>query len=379
MPWKEVTAMSHRRELVFLAEQGEVSVAELARRFGVSRKTIYKWLARARADPAESFANRSRRPHTMPTRIAPDMETAILVFADTHPTWGGKKLHYGMRQQGIAEVPTPRTITRILRRHDRHPVHPDTPRPALQRFVAAAPNVLWQMDYKGWEHLRTGRVYPLTVLDDHSRFLLALQAAADQRWWTVQAVLTACFERYGLPWDILADNGPPWGAPGEDAPTRLELWLMQLGVTLIHGRPFHPQTQGKVERLHRTLKADVFAGPAYRDLVDAQRACDDFRTIYNHDRPHEGLQQQVPGAVYRLSPRPFPPRIEPPTYADEADIRRVSANGTIRYRGFTLRVSHALTGQDVGVYPTARDGVVEIHYYRTVLRRYTLRDLPPDR
>lgn len=188
-------------------------------------------------------------------------------------------------------------------------------------------------------------------------------------------MLTACFQRYGLPWAILCDNGPPWGTSEHPTPTRFAVWCMQLDIRPVHGRPHHPQTQGKLERLHRTLKADVFAGIPYPDLATAQAACDAFRRTYNHDRPHAALAQRPPASRYVGSERPFPPRLATPEYAPDTQVRTVAQQGTIGSEGYTVRVGEAFAGQCVGITPTAGDGVIRIQYFRFPVREIDLRTL----
>jgi transposase InsO family protein len=372
MPWKVVSSMSLRQELIARASQGE-SITALARAYGVSRKTVYKWLARSGEE--RGLADRSHRPHASPHQTAPAIEAQVLVLRHAHPTWGGRKIHHRLRAEGMVTPPAPSTITGILHRHGL--IAPDQPPATLTRFVAAAPNDLWQMDFKGWHPSRTGRIYPLTVEDDHSRFLLPLTCLPDERGAPVRAALTAMFQRYGLPWALLCDNGKPWGASGSGGITKLEVWCMQLDIRMIHGRILHPQTQGKLERLHRTLKAEVFAHHTFADLAQAQAACDRFRKIYNLERPHEMLDYATPVSRYRASERPFPATLPQPVYADDVLVRRVSAKGTIRFRNRHIPISEGLAGHEVGVRPTAVDGTFDVLFHQVVVRVIALNTLAP--
>lgn len=373
MPWNACSAMSLREELVARAHRGEQSIASLARAYGVSRKTASKWLARA-GDP-DGLADRSRQPHTSPAQTDPAIEAEVVMLRQAHPTWGGRKIHHRLRALGHAAVPAPSTITGILHRHGL--IGPDQPPATFTRFVAEAPNDLWQLDFKGWHPSRTGRIYPLTVLDDHSRFLLPITCLPDERGAPVRAALTAIFQRYGLPWAVLCDNGKPWGASGSGGLTKLEVWCMQLDIRMIHGRILHPQTQGKLERLHRTLKAEVFALHQYETLEHAQRACDRFRDIYNLERPHEMLDDAPPVSRYTASRRSFPAVLPSPEYADDVLVRRVSAKGVIQVRNRRLPIGEGLAGHDVGLRPTALDGSFEVLFHQHVVRVITLNDLPP--
>ncbi len=273
-----------------------------------------------------------------------------------HPSWGGRKIHHLLRRHHCPGVPAPSTITRILADADllRDPQDHSAP----GRFARAAPNDLWQLDFMGHRPLRQGRVHPLTLVDDHSRYLLTLTATAREDLATVQAILTACFRQWGLPWAILTDNGSPWGHEQQrtSAWTRFEVWLLRLGVEVCHGRPAHPQTQGKVERVHGTIATDVFGTRVFADLTAAQTAFDAFRATYNHDRPHEALDYAVPAERYTGSPRSYPETLPELTYADDAEVRVVTDRGAISFRGYHIQVGKAFGQQRVGVVPTAVDG-----------------------
>jgi len=306
MPWKSVSIMESRREFVRLAERGGVSIAELCRRFAISRETGFSYLRRYRQFGEAGLANRSRRPNSSPRRSAEALEARVLTARDEHPCWGGRKLARRLRDQGFDDVPAPSTVTEILRRHGKlDPAEAVKHRPA-QRFERAAPNELWQMDFKGHFAMDQGRCHPLTLLDDHCRYSLGLFACGDETRETVQAHLTTVFRRYGMPQAMLSDNGSPWGGSGADGYTALEVWLMRRGVRLYHGRAYHPQTQGKEERFHRTLNIEALQGRRFANLPACQAALDSFRHTYNEERPHEALGLAVPASRYRASPISFP-------------------------------------------------------------------------
>jgi transposase InsO family protein len=362
MPWSEASTMSLRSEFIRLAAADGTNVSALARRFGVSRKTAYKWLARYRAAGAAGLADRSRRPRTAPAATAPEVERAVLELRAQHPAWGGRKLRRRLSDQGVPAVPAASTITAILRRHGQLGPRAGQAR-AFVRFQHEAPNRLWQMDFKGWFAAGPGACHPLTVLDDHSRYLVGLFACPDERTGTVRARLTDVFGRYGLPDRILCDNGPPWGTVGADERhTELTVWLLRLGVGVCHGRPYHPQTQGKDERLHRTLAVEVLQGRAFRDLADCQRRYDAWREVYNHQRPHEALALDVPGRRYAVSPRSYPQALPPLEYHPTDAVRKVQADGSISFGGRLWRVGKAFRGQPVGVRATAADGVWAVYF-----------------
>ena len=376
MPWNDVTRMDLRREFVTLAEQGTVPFAHLCHRFGISRKTGYKWLARAAAAGEAGLVDQSRRPHHSPGITPPTVTARIRIVAQAHPSWGGRLIRHALLNQGLSAVPAASTITTILRREGLCTPERPAPRPVI-RFEADAPNHRWQMDFKGWTATRTGRLTPFTLLDEASRFVLHLEHVPDGTLATVQALLTDAFRRYGLPWQLLADNGPPWGSSHPRILTRMDVWLLRLGVRPLHGRPLHPQTQGKIERFHRTLTRDVLQQP-FDSPAQAQVALDAYRVVYNHERPHSALGFRTPADCYRLSPRPFPEQVPPILYDDAVPVRRVSAKGTIRYQNRVVFLSEALQGFPVGIVPTRIDGVVQVHFCARTITTIDLRTLEPE-
>ena len=363
MPWNEVDRMSLRREFVELASREEADVSELCARFGISRKTGYKWLARYAAGGVAALADESRRPRRSPARTEPDVEQQVLTLRDAHPAWGGRKVRAWLKAHGRTAVPSASTITEILRRHGRLAAAESARRQWPQRFEHAAPNELWQMDFKGHFVLsRGGRCHPLTLLDDHSRFALCLRALGNEQSAAVQRELTAVFRRYGLPRRILADNGSPWGGGDVRHWTELSAWLVRLGVGVSHGRPYHPQTQGKEERFHRTLEVEVLRHRTFGDLAECQRRFDPWREVYNHERPHEALRLAVPASRYEASPRVFPETLLAIEYGEGDCVRRVQKNGRISVRGVLYQVGRAFEGEPVALRPTLVDGVWDVYY-----------------
>jgi transposase InsO family protein len=357
--------MTLRAEFVAMASGRGTAIRELCRRFGISPPTAYKWLHRAEVAGVEGLADRSRRPRVSPGKTPAELERIVVELRDAHPTWGGRKLAARLRALGHADSPSPSTITEILRRHGRLQQTATAPH-AWRRFERAVPNELWQMDFKGHVPLGQGhgRLHPLTVLDDHSRYCLVLGACANEQGATVRDLLVAAFRCYGLPDRFLMDNGAPWGATGSQALTRLDVWLLQLGVGVSHGRPLHPQTQGKDERFHRTLKAELLQGPPYRSLREAQGDFDRWRAVYNIERPHEACGLQPPITRYRPSQRPYPEQLPPVEYSPDMLVRRLSANGILTFHARRYWLSEALAGHPVGLRPTARDGVWAIYFGR---------------
>jgi transposase InsO family protein len=359
MPWQERSSMSERQEFVAFARQEGATIAALCRHFGISRKTGYKWLERA-AQREPVLADRSRRPHTSPWRTPREREDRVLALRAAHPAWGGRKLHHALARQGMVHPPAASTITAILRRHGLLAAAPP-PRDFI-RFEHERPNDLWQLDFMGHRPLDVERVHPLSLLDDHSRFALTLTACANEQHTTVKTHLTRVFQHYGLPHSLLCDNGSPWGSAGMGGFTSVEAWLLQLGVEPWHGRPRHPRTQGKVERFHRTIAAEVFGMGQFPDLATTQTAFDRFRACYNHERPHEALADAVPASRYQPSPRPFPETLPEIVYGSQDAVRIVTVHGSISWQRRRAFVGRGLVGQPVGVRPTAVDGVWHVFY-----------------
>lgn len=359
-----------RKEFVMLARCPKANMAELCARFGISRKTGYKWLNRFAA--TGSMTDESRRPHYSPRRTDPKVVEHVIALRAEHPAWGGRKLRRRLLDLGEPGAPAASTITEILRRHDLLDTLARASGP-WQRFVRPRPNDLWQLDFKGHVPCRDGRCHPLTALDDCSRFALILEACADEKWLTVQRALTEAFRRYGLPWEMLMDNGSPWG--GEFF-TRLTIWLMRVGIIVTHGQPSHPQTQGKEERFHRTLRAELMGDALPWDLTECQRRFDHWRHIYNTERPHEAIGLETPVSRYRVSPRVFPETLPPIEYGAGDQVRRVQAEGWVCFQGRELKVSKALRGQLIAFRPEpSSDGVWTIFFCRQQIGRINLNKL----
>lgn len=376
MPWRKVSAVELREEFVMLARREGSNVRELCRRYGVSPTTAYKWLGRYASEGRSGLADRSPRPRASPGRTAVAMEERVLALRERHPAWGGRKLRRRLRDLGVADVPSASTITAILRRFGRLDDAAAAQHRAMTRFEHATPNDLWQMDFKGHFAIGQGRCHPLTVIDDHSRFALGLEACANERWTTVQARLTALFRRYGLPWRLLSDNGSPWGNDGDSRHTLLTVWLLRLDIAISHGRPYHPQTQGKAERFHRSLMAELLTRQPFADLDECQYHFDAWRQIYNTERPHQAIGLQVPLARYRASERPFPETLPPIEYELTDIVRRVDAEGRISFHNQSLRISKAFRGHHVALRPTDQDGRFDVCFGLHPIASINLADQP---
>jgi transposase InsO family protein len=375
MPFGEVSRMDARLEFVMLASVEGANVRSLCRRFGISPTTGYKWLERWCVEGMAGLQEQSRRPQNSPLRSAAATENAVLSMRAEHPAWGGRKIARRLKDLGHEAVPAPSTVTAILKRHGIELGTLGGGQSAFTRFERARPNELWQMDFKGHVALHAGRLHPLTVLDDHSRFALVLAACANERTETVRQQLIIAFRRYGLPEMMITDNGSPWG-DGADSPfTPLGVWLIEHGIRISHSRPYHPQTMGKDERFHRSLKAEVLSGPPFADLAAAERAFDRWRGVYNTQRPHEALELAVPASRYQSSLRDYVETIAPFEYAPGDIVRRVQQGGLVSLLGRTVRVPKAFRGKAVAFRPTTQDGVFDVVFRTQLIATIDIRPL----
>lgn len=343
MPWKERTVMTERSRFVAEALAGEDSFSAVCRAYGISRKTGYKWLRRAQA--GENMADLSRAPLHSPNRTSPEMEATVLAERDRHPAWGPRKLQRALLNKGYEEVPSKSTIENILKRNNRIEPEDSVAATAFKRFERERPNELWQMDYKGDFALLDGtRCFPLTILDDHSRFCLCLNASTQTNNEAFLPVFTRILEEFGLPASILCDNGKPWG-DSKGGITAFDVWMMRLGVLPIHGRPLHPQTQGKDERFHRTLKRELLRVRPFDNSADAQTSFDVWRAEYNQERPHEALKLEVPARHYQYSKRSLQEADRPVEYEVGARLRKVNYKGYLSIRNHRYYLAEALAGE----------------------------------
>lgn len=376
MVWDTRDTMSLRRDFVALAVAPEANIAELCRRFNISRKTGYKWIKRFKEEGDEGLADRSRRPHNSPKETSKDVADVILELRDKHPAWGGRKLKRRLEDLKHQDLPAASTISGILKRNGRIDDAASRAAQPFTRFEREAPNELWQMDFKG--HFALGnhrRCHPLTILDDHSRFSIGLRAMYYERGKDVQRELKSVFRRYGIPEAMLMDNGAPWGSvASEGRYTWLNVWLMELGIRVLHTRPRHPQTNGKDERFHRTLDIEVLRGNTFANLTAAQASFDPFRQCYNHERPHEALDMDVPASRYRPSPRAFPEQIAEWEYPPDMKVRKVDpATRTISWKYVRFKIGQAFGGRHVGVRATTTDGLFEVYFRNTKIKTIDLR------
>jgi transposase InsO family protein len=359
MPWKETCVMDERLRFVAAAREKKESMAELCRRFGISRKTGYKLLERYEAEGPLALADRSRARHTHANAVPEAMARIILTKREAHPTWGPRKIRAALRRESPDTFwPAPSTIGTLIkqaglvqtaRRRRRIPLF-DAPLPPVSRS-----NERWNVDFKGWFRTRDGvRCDPLTVTDDASRYLLVCQVVPKTDFAHVRACFEKAFEAYGLPERIRSDNGPPFATRSLSGLSRLSVWWLKLGILPERIAPGHPEQNGRHERMHRTLKQETARPPKFNGVLQ-QEAFDSFAEIYNRERPHEALCDDVPAARYVPSPRGPVVALEP-QYPQQAVVRRVRKTGCILLNGDMIYLSKALAGEPVALEPVDDQG-----------------------
>ncbi len=373
MPWKKTDPMEERIRFVMEAESDVFEMSELCQRYGVSRKTGYKWLQRYRQEGVAGLQDRSRAPLKCPHRTPEGISDFLIEARRQHPHWGAEKVVDWLRlRQPEVKWPAASTAQEILkqagliqpkRRRRRSP--PSSP---LQ-LGEVAPHEVLTADFKGEFRTRDRRYcYPLTIVDYTSRYLLACRAFYSTAGRPVERVFREIFRKEGLPRAILTDNGTPFATTGVARLSRLAVWWIRLGIQPLRIQPGHPEQNSRHERMHRTLKEETTRPPG-RNRQSQQRVFDRFREEYNQERPHKGLQARRPADVYRPSPRPYPRRLPPMEYPGHLEIRRVSPNGCISFKRKVLFLSQALTSQKVGL-EEIKDGIWSFYFGPILLGRY---------
>lgn len=378
MPWRKVEPMDQRRQFVVDARRYAGSFRELCSRYDISRKTGYKWVARADAEGLDALAEHARRPQRCPHAIAPELVAALCAVRQRHPTWGPRKLLKVLRDRYPRRAwPARSTAADLLRRlglvlprHRRRRLgHPGKPHTAM-----TAPNRIWTADFKGQFRTGDGRYcYPLTVADGYSRFLLGCEALRHPTHALSRPVFERLFRTYGLPERIRTDNGVPFATCALGRLSQLSVWWIRLGIVPELIQPARPYQNGRHERMHLTLKRDTTRPPA-ATCTGQQRRFRTFVHEFNHERPHQALADATPASYYAPSPRPFPDRLAPLEYPAHFERRLVSRNGGIRWQFQWVNVSHVLGGEYVGL-EEITDGEWDLYFGPLKLGRFHERTL----
>src|SRR6266850_1089649 len=377
MPWLETSPVEQRERFIRDHRAGLYMMTELCARYDVSRKTGYKWLERFDEAGRRGLQDRSRAPHHCPPRIATAVAAVICAARRQHPSWGPAKLVAWLRPRYPAVAwPAVSTAGDLLarrglvkkRRRRRHYQHPGVV-PAL----TTQPNDLWTADFKG--HFRTRDAiycYPLTIADQHTRYLLACHGLLSTKGQGVRPVFDRLFREYGLPRAIRTDNGVPFATTGIHGLSQLNVWWLRLGIQHQRILPAHPQQNGAHERMHKTLKAEAIR-PARSRLATQQRAFNRFRDEYNHERPHQSLRGRTPGSLYVPSARTYTGELPPFDYPGHFIVKRVTNAGTFRFKKRVLFIANGLIHHTVGL-EEVHDGIWSIYFCRVLIGRLDERD-----
>lgn len=364
MPWKVKDLVEQRRELIEQYLEGE-GISELSRQYGVSRQTIYKWIERYREEGDAGLADRRRAPHDHPNACGEKIREAVLDLRREHSRWGPRKLKASLEEeQPEMDWPAWSTIGSWLREEGlahRRRLRRRTPPQSQPLAHATAPNQVCCADFKGWFQTGDGtRIDPFTLTDAATRYLLRCTAVEKTDREHVRAVLEAAFREYGMPEAIRTDNGPPFASPAPAGLSRLGLWWIRLGIRQERIEPGKPQQNGRHERFHLTLSQETADPPADTRRGQLQ-AFGRFQMIYNHQRPHEALDYATPASRYVASPRIYPTRVPEPEFPDGAVMRRISQQGSLKWRGERTFLSEVLARQWVGLLP-ADDRYWAVYY-----------------
>lgn len=364
MPWKDKTMEELRREFVDAAKHAK-NFSSLCREFGISRKTGYKWVERN--SQSCELSDRSHAPLHPPGKTSAEIENAILRVRAANPEWGAKTILKVLENDGYTELPCIRTANNILQRNGCISETESQKRKEFLRFQREHCNELWQIDFKGDFPLLDGtRCFPLDIIDDCSRYCLGIYPKSNTL--GVMQSMERVFKEYGLPDAILSDNGGQF-AGFKGGYTQFERWLMDLDILPIHGRPLHPQTQGKIERFHRTMKNELLKRNTFFDLADADKHFKEWRVKYNEVRPHEAIDMHCPADVYIPSKRKYPDKIKSYEYSGLHRILKVNYKGYLRFDSKAFYLSETMIGAELELRPS------EGMYASLVYRNYKIAEI----
>jgi len=352
--------MEQREQFVLAASAEDANISELCRQYGISRKTGHKWINRA--ELGLPLCDQSRRPHQQPSKTADNIEQEIIQLRLQHPSWGGKTIRAALEAAGVKGLPSDKTCCNIIKRNGLIDPAESAKHTAFQRFEKEHCNEMWQTDFKGDFLLGNGvRCYPLTILDDHSRFSIRIEPKSSAS--GVKDSFILSFQEYGLPNSILSDNGAQFVGPHKGI-SQFERFLMDLDIQPIHGRPIHPQTQGKIERFHRTLKQEALRDiPA--NMMEAKARLENWRWLYNEVRPHHALCMKTPASIYTSSTRPY---YDPKPYVYEEGAKLIKVNnwGYLRFGPIQLFLSESMADTSVEI------RFVENDIFSVIYRNYKI-------
>lgn len=373
MPFEKETVEMKREQFAKEAKERRKTFAALCREYKISRPTGYLWLGRY--NDGEELSDRSKAPFHTANKTPTDIEEIIIQARNKEPAIGAVKIKRMLENSGVMDIPSASTINAILKRNNLITKEASQAATPYKRFEKESPNIMWQCDFKGHYGLGDGtRCHPLSVIDDHSRFCICSDAKDNERHEDTAESFTHSFETHGMPDTILCDNGNPWGTSQSGGTTRFEVWLMELGILVIHIRAKHPQTQGKVEKFNASFKDERLKFRTPYDLADADRQRQQYRDFYNNIRPHHALGLDTPAQHYTPSSKAFQRSIEQWDYAQEYETRTIKSSGYLTYGGQGYFLSEAYAGKTIALKPSATDGFVNLFFRQFKIGRLDFRE-----
>lgn len=365
MPWTEMRPMDSKLQFISFAIDSTLNMTELCSHFNISRKTGYKWLYRYAEHGPEGLLDRSRAPKNVPHKTSPEITDYIVSCRKKHPSWGARKItQKAQKEASHLELPSETTINNIIKGHGlinkkrkrRKPGHPGKP-----SKTAHSPNEIWTTDFKGQFKTRDGQYcYPLTIMDEYSRFLIDCQGLYSTGYTGSFSVFKRAFKEYGLPSAIKSDNGAPFATIGIARLSKLSVWWIRLGINPILIEPGSPSQNGVHERMHKTLKYETTI-PAAGNLKAQQRRFNHWRKEYNYERPHESLQGDYPSMIYKPSSKNYPLKIPKVEYPAHFEKRRVTTNNCFCWRHHWVPIGTILVHEYVGL-EEVMDGIWAVYF-----------------
>ena len=371
MPWEDKGVTMIREEFVKRVLSHEASKSALCREYNISRPTGDKWIKRYLNN--EPLSDRSKAPFKTANKTASAIEKLIIDYRSKHPAIGATKIRRILENQGHENLPCNSTVNAILKRNNCISTKASQAATPHKRFQKDNPNDMWQADFKGHFGLDNNvRCYPLNVIDDHSRMNLCCRALKSEKFVESKPVFIELFKEFGMPFSLLCDNGNPWGTAQSTGYTQFEIWLMDLGILTIHGRPIHPQTQGKEESFNRSLKREVLNYHEFHDIDEVQQCFDEYRDFYNNERPHHSLGLDVPAQHYHKSNRKYPEKIEEWEYSQEFILRKVKSTGYITFNNQGYFLSESFGDRVIAIKESTLPNCFNIYYRQFKIARINI-------
>lgn len=361
MPWGRKTVSQMREEFVKDVLLQVKSKSALCREYNISRPTGDNWVKKYLR--GEGLDDESRRPIHTPKKTADAVEEAIVAYREEHPAIGALKILRVLENKGLSNLPSAKTVNNILKRRGLITVEASRAATPCRRFEKSVPNEMWQADFKGHFLMNDGeRCHPLNIVDDYSRYNLCCHPQRSETPEETQPVMIRLFKEYGMPFSFLCDNGNPWGTVQSTGYSRFEVWMMEHGVLVLHGRARHPQTQGKDESFNRSMTRELLKRATIADLSDAERQFSQYRAFYNNERPHHALGLETPSQRYEKSTCEYSDTIRRWEYPERCEIRRVKKTGFFTYGGQGYFLSEGFGGKEIAIRPSRTPNCISLFF-----------------